>query len=371
MTIVFKLPDLGEGLQDAEIVEWHAAAGDRVERDQPLVSVETDKAVVEVPSPHSGTLARTHGGPGDIIKVGQPLAEFDADEESDADTRTEDSGTVVGKVETRSTVIREAAGGSRDAGDVKAMPAVRALAKRMNVDLTMVRPSGPDGLVTADDVKRAASILAELGPVEPLRGVRRAMARTMTLAHEQVAPVSLHDDADVEHWPEGVDVTLRLIRALVAGCRAEPGLNAWYDAKAVGRHLVSHVDLGIAVDTEDGLFVPVLNKVDQLDDAALRAELDALKTAVVERSIAPEQMRGATITLSNFGTFGGRYATPVVVPPSVAILGVGAIRSAVVPADGGPAVHRVLPLSLTFDHRCITGGEAGRFLNAVIRDLGR
>lgn len=367
-SVVFKLPDLGEGLPDAEIVEWHAKAGDQIKIDQPLVSVETAKAVVEVPSPFQGTLVKVYGDVGDIIEVGKPLAEFEVEQESAE--KTEDAGTVVGKVETRSTVVKENAGAvAKDVAEVKATPAVRALAKRLNVDLFVVKPSGPEGVVTADDVKRVASVLAELGPVEPLRGVRRAMARSMSKAHEQVAPVTLHDDADIDHWSVGDDITIRLIRAIAAGCAVEPGLNAWYDNQAVGRRVLDSIDLGIAVDTKDGLFVPVLKDVGNLDDEHLRQGLERTKAAVKSRDITPEEMRGASFTLSNFGTMGGRYATPVVVPPTVAILGTGAIFEAVVPAGGVPVVHKVMPLSLTFDHRCVTGGEAARFLRAVITSL--
>jgi 2-oxoisovalerate dehydrogenase E2 component (dihydrolipoyl transacylase) len=155
----------------------------------------------------------------------------------------------------------------------------------------------------------------------------------------------------------------------VAGNHAQPGLNAWYDSQAVGRRVLDNIDLGIAVDTGDGLFVPVLKNVGAYTNDDLHRELESLKIAVKSRTIAPEAMRGATFTLTNFGTLAGKYATPIVVPPAVAILGSGSTREAVVPYKGQPAVHRIIPLSLTFDHRCITGGEAARFLQAVIEDL--
>jgi pyruvate dehydrogenase E2 component (dihydrolipoamide acetyltransferase) len=164
---------------------------------------------------------------------------------------------------------------------------------------------------------------------------------------------------------------LRLIRAIVSGCRAEPLLNAWYDSHAIGRRVLEKIDLGIAVDTADGLFVPVLRNVSNRSAAELRQGLDHLKAAVTDRSVPPEELRGQTITLSNFGTMAGRYATPIVVPPAVAILGSGKIRDAILAVDGQPAVRRILPLSLTFDHRCVTGGEAGRFMGALIGDLER
>ena len=367
-SMVFKLPDLGEGLPDAEIVEWHVTAGDRIQKDQVLVSVETAKAVVEVPSPFEGTLLKAYGDTGDIIDVGKPLAEFEVDQLSTE--KTEDAGTVVGKMDKRSKVVKENIGTvGKDVAEVKAAPAVRALAKRLNVDLSVVKPSGPEGVITADDVKRVANVLAELGPIEPLRGVRRAMARSMSMAHEQVVPVTLHDDADIDHWSPEDDISSRLIKAIVAACAAEPGLNAWYDNQAMGRRILDQVDLGVAVDTEDGLFVPVLKNADSLSKAEIRQELERIKTAVVSRDISPEELRGASFTLTNFGTMAGRYATPVVVPPTVAILGVGAIFQAVLPVEGVPTVRKVMPLSLTFDHRCITGGEAARFLHAVINNL--
>jgi pyruvate dehydrogenase E2 component (dihydrolipoamide acetyltransferase) len=249
------------------------------------------------------------------------------------------------------------------------MPAVRALAQRLNVDLSVVTPSGPDGTVTAADVQRVAKILTDVGPLETLRGVRRAMARSMTQAHAEVAEVTVVDDADIDAWKDGEDTTLRLIRAIVAACKVEPALNAWYDSHAVGRRVLEKIDMGIAVDTSDGLFVPVLRDVGNRKPDDLRKGLDALKKDVRARTVPPEELRGYTITLSNFGKFGGRYADPVVVPPTVAILGAGHSRPEVVAVDGKPAVHQILPLSLSFDHRAVTGGEATRFLAAAIGDL--
>lgn len=367
---VFKLPDLGEGLQEAEVREWHVAVGDTVKIDQPLVSVETAKAVVEIPSPIEGRILKLNGKAGDILQVGDPLVEFEG--KLKAPEQETDRGTVVGRVEVGQEVIAERPSGAGPGGaGAKAMPAVRALARRLNVDISIVTPTGPDGMVTAADVQRAAKTLAEVGPIEPLRGARRAMARSMAQAHAEVAAVTVTDDADIDAWRPDQDVTLRLIRAIVMACRAEPSLNAWYDSQAVGRRVIKKIDLGMAVDTEDGLFVPVLRNVANRDAADLRRGLEALKRDVKARTVPAEELRGYTFTLSNFGTFGGRYADPVVVPPTVAILGAGRMRSEVVAVDGKPAVHRILPLSLTFDHRAVTGGEAVRFLAAAIKDLER
>jgi pyruvate dehydrogenase E2 component (dihydrolipoamide acetyltransferase) len=197
------------------------------------------------------------------------------------------------------------------------------------------------------------------------------MAQNMAYARSEVASATIMDDADIHAWPAGTDVTIRLVRAIGAACRAEPSLNAWFDSKTMSRRVMKRVDLGIAVDTPDGLFVPVLRDVANRDAADLRQGLDRMRADVKARKIPPEELRGYTIILTNFGTIGGRYAAPVVMPPTVAILGAGTIHEAVVPENGAPAVHRMVPLSITFDHRAVTGGEAGRFLSAVAADLRR
>lgn len=371
---VFKLPDLGEGLQEAEISAWHVVPEQEVAVDQPLLSVETAKAIVDIPSPRAGKIKRLFGKPGDILQVGAPLVEFvGGTEGADATSPVQrDAGTVVGRVERSDEVTRERATPAGGAGTaaVKATPAVRALARRLDVDLAVVTPSGPNDTVTVRDVERVSRIFRDLGPLELLHGVRRTMARSMAQAHAEVAPVTVSDDADLAAWwPAGDDLMMRLIRAIAAGCKAEPVLNAWFDTHALGRRVLPHVHLGIAVDTPDGLFVPVLRNIGERSADDLRAGLERLRRDVRARTIPPEEMRGYTFTLSNFGTFGGRYANPIVQPPTVGILGAGRVRDDVVAVGGAPAVHPVLPLSLTFDHRAVTGGEATRFLATVIDDL--
>lgn len=373
---IFKLPDLGEGLQEAEIVTWHVKPGDTVQADAPLLSVETAKAIVEIPSPFGGQVARLFAQPGDIVHLGAPLVGFEGAGASD------DAGTVVGAVKVGTHVVREdqarvGAAGLHGGHGIKATPAVRALARKLSVDLAMVSPTGQDGVITASDVQRVATTLAEIGPAEVIRGVRRAMAQNMARAQAEVAAATVMDDADLHAWQtvgqtrSGHDVTIRLVRALVAGVRAEPALNAWYESQTGRRHVLERIDVGIAADLPEGLFVPVLRNVGKRDAADLRNGLDRMRADILARTIAPEEMRGNTITLSNFGMIAGRYAAPIVVPPTVAILGAGSIRDEVVAAGGVPAVHRVMPLSLTFDHRVVTGGEAARFLRAVIADLER
>ncbi|MEH6358705.1 MAG: dihydrolipoamide acetyltransferase family protein [Pseudomonadales bacterium] len=390
---IFKLPDLGEGLMEVELLEWQVAPGDTIKEDEPLLSVETAKAIVDIPSPVSGKVVRCYGAAGDILHVGDPVVEFETedskllvDPQSDGEKaqvcepKESDAGSVVGRVETGSRVLKEEtrtgafAGAKAATGvatGVKVSPAVRALARQLEVDLSVVTPSGNGGVISSDDVQRVAKILSEVGALQPLRGVRRAMAQSMTKAAAEVVPVTVCDDADIDAWGESQDVTVRLIRALVVGCRAQPSLNAWYDSHSIGRRLIEKVDLGIALDTGDGLFVPVLRDVGNAEASDLRARINVMKEAVQSRRIPPEELRGNTITLSNFGRFGGRYADPIVLPPTVAILGAGRLRDEVVAVDRKPVVHRIIPLSLTFDHRAVTGGEATRFLAAVMDDLSK
>lgn len=362
----FNLPDLGEGLTEAEIVEWFVKIGDEVLVNDPLVSVETDKAIVDIPSPHSGRIQKLYANVGDIVQTGGPLVEFVPTEGED------DSGTVVGKVVSSNQRIEEkAAPLSRKTGAaVKATPSVRALARGLEVDLAIVSPSGPQGTVTADDVKRVANRLKELGPLELLRGARRTMATKMSLSGAEVVPATIMDAADIDHWPEGVDITARLIMAIVAGLKIEPALNAWFDSHSLGRRLLPKVDIAVAVDTDEGLFTPVVRDAAGRGYDSLLAGLKQLKADVKARAVPAQEMRGYTFTLSNFGSIAGRYAVPVVVPPTVAILGAGKVDlQPVVDAAGSVVAHRLLPLSLTFDHRAVTGGEAARFMAAVVAAL--
>lgn len=370
--IDFKLPDLGEGLQEAEIREWFVQEGDTVRADQPLVSVETAKAVVEVPSPRAGRVVKLHGKVGDTIAVGSALLSFEGEAPAQAPAEKpaiRDTGVVVGDMAHSNALVTEAAMSIGSGSGLKVAPAVRALAHRLNVDLTIITPSGPDGIITAADVQRVHRILTEVGPLEKLKGARKAMANSMSQARDEVMPTTLMDDAVLQAWAVPQDVTIRLIRAICAGVRREPALNAWFDHVEIGRRVLDKVHLGVAVDTPEGLFVCVMQDVGNRDEASLRRGLDKMKADARQRSVPPEELRGYTFTLSNFGRFGGRYATPVIVPPTVAILAAGAVRESVVALAGQVTVSRVLPLSLTFDHRAVTGGEAARFLAALIEDL--
>jgi len=251
------------------------------------------------------------------------------------------------------------------------MPAARARARALGVDLASVAGTGPGGRIRVADVERAAAEAEGGAGEEMLRGVRRTMAQRMALSHARVVPVTVTEDADIGDWAEAEDVTVRLVRAVIAGSAAAPALNAWFEDHPPRRTLHRSVHLGIAADTGDGLFVPVLRDAGAREPASLRSEVDRLRAGVAARSLAPEELDGATITLSNFGMLAGRYGTPVVVPPQVAILGAGRAREEPVARAGTIAVRRRMPLSLTFDHRACTGAESSRFLAAVVADLER
>lgn len=387
---IFKLPDLGEGLPEAEIVEWFIKPGDVVTADQLMVSMETAKAIVEIPCPESATVLKLYGESGDIIHTGDPLVEFleegaseepvpeqqvMSEQQSEPTVKSAASTSVVGKLTTSDVKLKETAQSvSSNSIGVKATPAVRALAHRYNIDLGIVTPSGPHSTITANDVERVVKIFADVGELVPLKGVRRSMAKAMTQAHTEVVPVTLHDDANITSWFAQGDITVRMIRAMALACEAEPALNAWYDSHSIGRRIIKSMHLGLAVDTQDGLFVPVIRDAQSYSAEAMRDKINTLKELVSQRKIAADDLRGNTITLSNFGSMVGKYANPIVMPPTVAILGTGRLFQQLAYAKSDDTKAQIieqtfLPLSLTFDHRSITGGEAARFLAVLMADL--
>lgn len=393
MSTIFKLPDLGEGLPDAEIHEWHVKVGDEVKVDQLLVSMETAKAVVDVPSPRNGRIAKLYGNAGDTINTGNPLVEYEDDAaqpvaapttQAPAASENRSAATVAGSIKVGDTVIREAAAGitpTQEAiGGIRTLPIIRVIAQKLGIDLSRIASTGHLGQITIDDLCQAikqqmrngvtaAPAIAASATMKPLKGVRKAMVSAMAESHASVVPVTLSDKADLSAWAAGADFTSRLIRAICSACKVEPVMNALFDGTVPAIDIKPDVNLGLAVDTPDGLFVPVIKHANTLTPTELRAEINRFKTQAKERTIPQEDLRGATITLSNFGTFAGYFANPIVVPPMVTIIGAGRGRDEVVAVNGTFEVHRILPLSVTFDHRAATGGEASRFLKAMIDDL--
>ena len=383
---IFELPDLGEGLPDAIIREWHVNVGDEIKVDQPLVSMETAKALVDVPSPYTGKVTTLHGKEGDTINTGEPLVSFDADaEESD----TSDKGTVVGDLQEaeQQTSVPEAVSTVAQthitaASGIRTTPAVRALAQRLDVDLASVTGTGANGMISAADVRAAAdsqtqannspalNSIADEHFIE-LSAVKRAMAASMTLSHQQVVPVTIIDDADISAWDKSQNPTVRIIQAITAACAAEPVLNSHFDSASMRYRQFEEVNLGIAVDTPRGLYVPVIHNVQDKADEALRSELNDLKEQAKSHAIPADKLKNPTIMLSNFGAIAGRYANPIVVPPMVAIIGVGRAREEVCLKDGQLGNRRVMSICVSIDHRAVTGGEAARFLKVMCEHLAQ
>ncbi len=377
----FDLPDVGEGLVNAEIVTWHVTPGDRVVEGQPLVSVETDIAVVEIPAPRSGQVVRCVGKSGDQVNVGDLLAEFESE--------IEDPGAVVGElVRTQSPPApsrlhsrsraenqfsaKNSSRRARPVGDplgamVRASPAARRRARELGVDLAQAKATGPGGVVQVGDVEALLSVSDDSS--EPLSGVRRAMARRMADAGARVVPATVTGEAEITAWLADARPLIRLIQAVVKACGAVPELNAAFDDRRFTLSRPPVVNLGLAMETEQGLFVPVISAAESLGPEELASEVDRLRAAVRSREVSQNELRGQTITVSNFGAVAGRHATMVVVPPQVAIVGAG--RAFPQPMLDGETVRagRVLPLTVTFDHRAVTGNEACRFLEAMINQL--
>jgi 2-oxoisovalerate dehydrogenase E2 component (dihydrolipoyl transacylase) len=520
---IFILPDLGEGLPDAEIVKWCVEVGDKITEGETMVEMSTAKAVVEVPAPFSGTVTKLYGIAGDIILTGDPLiaatggdgAEAPANELGTKDpVRIEpvqedggDAGTVVGAVVVGNEVKAEA---SISSDGIKASPAVRALARKMKVDLGTLKGTGAGNEITLGDVRGARSgtapaeatkatagvlssdykigpsarslaqdlgldlaaisptgsrrtitkrdVLAaartamaatnvappvaisdnvtvaagrsakaapkvrayardkgiDLGRVQasgfentvtiddvnaalkadfaagvpisksytrPLRayeisgqaerlvGPRRVMSQAMSKSNAEVCHTSIFDEADIANWPKGSDITVRIMRSIIAASMVEPAINATYNGETHEKTISPDVHLGIAVDGEKGLFVPVIKDADKLTGTELRERLNNHRQTIADGKIKPSDMSGATLTLSNFGMIAGRFATPIISIPQVAIIGIGGLFEKLVMLQGAIKNHRMIPVSLTFDHRACTGGEAARFLAALLADL--
>jgi len=363
MPIELKLPDVGEGIAEGEVVRWLVAEGAAVKEDDPLVEILTDKANVELPSPVSGILLKILAQPGQVVKVGEPIA-----------------------------LIEPAAGKTAaPAGEVLATPVVRKLAKDLGVELGAIPGSGPDGRVTEEDVRRAAVPKAPAGtPTEPtseeripFRGKRRMVARKMVAAKTRVPHALLVDEADVSGLlaerakmretgeREGVRISILpfIMKAVAGALRRYPALNASLDEDREEIVLKKKVDVGMAVDAEDGLVVPVVRNADAKSVIELAREIERLSAAAREGTLAPGDLTGGTFTISSVGSIGGLFSYPVINVPEAAILAAHKIVSRPVIRDGEIVPREMMYLSLSFDHRIVDGGAATRFLNEVVRRI--
>jgi pyruvate dehydrogenase E2 component (dihydrolipoamide acetyltransferase) len=356
---VFPLPDLGEGLEEGEIVSWLVAEGDRVELNQPLVEVETAKATVEIPSPFAGTVTTLHGGAGDSVAVGAPLVTFDVRGGGVADAGT-DGSTEPGEP--------ARAGNS---GPAAATPAVRKLAKDLGVDLTVLEGGGPGGRITPDDVQRAAAGGggADGGERVPLSPIRRTIARRLeqAAAIPQVTTFRTVDASALEEVRAELDVSpLPLfITALCRTIPAHPLLNAAWADDAIVTHDDVHV--GVAVDTERGLFVPVVHRASTLGVARLAEQIRRVAEAARTGTLTPDAASGGTISVSNTGSYGSEAGTPLLNPPNAVTVALGVIQPrALVTRSGAVEARPACTISLTFDHRVLDGAAAGRALTDLV-----
>ena len=417
----FILPDLGEGVHEAEIISWKVKPGDHVDEHQTLAEMETDKALVEVPSPWSGVIQQLHGKEGDIIMVGSALVSYESSSNSKATSapssatkvaqpvvaapaaENEDAGTVVGTVGASVSIsdrfARTPDGEHKTTSTTKALatPAVRRVARELGVDINNVPGSGRGGRVTASDIHAVTSgaspLAAPSTPMPapaisgdgiaqriPMRGVRRKIAQALERSVRTAVHYTVVDEADVtllvakrQEYAAVTGNKLSFLPFVInAVCRAleqHPIVNANVDDQKEEILIKSVINLGIAVDTEHGLMVPVISNADSLTLAQLDGSVADVAKRCRDRSISREELIGGTFTISNVGSYGGIFSTPIINYPEVAILGVGRVREKVLTKDGKFYAGRVMPLSLSCDHRVVDGAEGARFLNTLIELL--
>lgn len=387
-----KLADLGEGIREAEIVEWLVQVGESVRLDQPVVRVETDKATVEIPSPVAGRVSELRFQPGQTANVGEVLLTYDTSSQGSGKSPRRNAPVSAAQTEVAPT---EASTGRKDTGKrVLAAPAVRKLAFELGIDLASVPPSASNGRISREDV-RASAERARTAPVprvqntlthvpvqpatdrrEPLTGLRKRVAEHMERSWRTIPHATAFDELDARNLVElrrvllppaekrGVRLTYipLLIKLLIPSLKAFPIFNASLDEEKREIVYKHSYHLGIATASPEGLLVPVLRDADRLSILELAQRLETLIEGAQKRTLAPNELRGSTFTLNNVGSFGGSSGTPIINHPEVAILAVGKIEEKAVVHDGSIIAQARMPLALSFDHRLIDGALAGAFL---------
>jgi pyruvate dehydrogenase E2 component (dihydrolipoamide acetyltransferase) len=340
----FKLPDLGEGLTEGEVARWLVSEGQEVAEDDPLVEIQTDKTTVEIPSPATGTVTRILVEEGKVVPVGTVLVVIGgADGDQPATERPVEA---------------------LPATKGRATPLVRKIAQELGVDLDAVTGTGPQGRITEEDVRAAAG--PSEGRRQPLRGVRRLIAEHMARAHREVPAVTWVEECDFS----GHDLKLlvpTVLKACAETLKEFPELNARLERDEIV--YLDRYDLGVAVQTEQGLVVPVVRECDTSSIDELRAEVDRLAEAARAGTLKPEELRGSTFTVTSAGKLAGLFQTPIVNHPEVAILSVGRVMERPVVRDGQIVAAPIGYVSVTFDHRVVDGARAAEFGLAVIRRL--
>lgn len=413
MRYIFKFPDIGEGLTEGIIIEWYVDKGTAVKVGQPLVKMETDKVVTDIPSPRAGVIAARYGKVGETIHVGETLVEIEIAGEAAAEAQgtqpeqVEEKGAgVVGTIEVASgnallpaseegTEPRPAAA-SAERRKVLATPVARAMAREMNIDINLVKGTGPAGRVMKSDIQNfhapAASVLTaavkapaaqaapgELVEIRPMSQIRKSIARNMLRSKQSTAHMTLFEEPEVsrlveararykeEYKKEDLSLTYLpfIIKAVVEALKRHPELNSEMDFEKGNIIYKNYYNIGIAVSTEDGLVVPVIRNADRLSIRELSRAVADIAVKARDRKLTLDDMKDGTFTITNYGALGGWFGVPVINYPQVGIMGIGRINQQPVVDNGEIKVGNVMPLSLSVDHRMVDGAEATEFLNDV------
>jgi pyruvate dehydrogenase E2 component (dihydrolipoamide acetyltransferase) len=438
----FKFPDVGEGIHEGVIVKWRVKEGDEVKSDQVLVEIETDKAIVEIPSPRTGIIAKTFHKENEVIKVGESLVMIadkgevynaamapvvtpptSAPATTSVPTQTpapDSKGPgVVGSIDASGTEIpspltpkisaKAEVPAQKSIPAIKILPATRVLATKLGVDLTKITSTGANGMITDSDVMAAASISTSAtstsesashtittapilsktfpGPTTrtPYRGVRKAIGDNMTKSHTSTVPVTHFDTVDVtkliekrnQEKPQAEAKNIKLtflayiVKAVTETLKEFPTLNSELDEASQEIVNKNFYNIGIAVDTEDGLYVPTIKDADKKDIFTIAQEIAELAEKARTKKLTPQEMQNGTFTITNYGSIGGDFATPVINYPEAAILGIGKMKDAFIidSTTKQPVATKTMGLALTFDHRLLDGATAARFVNMVAQKL--
>jgi pyruvate dehydrogenase E2 component (dihydrolipoamide acetyltransferase) len=422
MKYIFKFPDIGEGLEEGKIVEWYVRKGQQVESGDPIVKMETDKVVTDIPTPRGGIVSQLYGAVGETVKVGNALVEIDmegvsAEEAQDlaktviappSEKVVEEKGFgVVGTIEVAgdgaylpssgeglAVQLSDAQPGPKT--KVLATPVARAMAKDLGVDINSVTGTGPAGRVTKRDIEAAShqparvaeprsQAVAATDRVEylPLSMIRKTIAKNMLRSKHNAAHMSVMEEVEVSELvsirdrikPHLLEQNIRLsylpfvIKAVTLALKNHPVLNSELDLENERIIRKNYINIGIAVDTEEGLVVPVIKDADRLSIAELASSVNSISERAAKRQITLDEMKDGTFSITSYGSIGGYFAVPVINYPQVAILGVGRLSEKPVIKDNAVVPGKVLPISMSVDHRIVDGGEVARFLNEVLAYL--
>lgn len=418
MRCIFKFPDIGEGLEEGKIIEWYVEKGQSVASGDPLVKMETDKVVTDIPSPKSGVIAQRFGAIGETVKVGNALVELDiegtdgvkaqdiAKEEpaKPSETVVEEKGFgVVGTIEVAGDGSYLPAGtegldtyhiDKPSPRKVLATPVARAMARELGLDINTIIGTGPAGRVTIKDVEKnkhtphQAAVMQAVTPeskpeteIVPLSHIRKTIARNMLRAKHNAAHMSVMDEVEVSRlvdFRSSINANLEgsklsylpfIIKAVAIALKAHPVLNAELDLENERIIYKKTINIGLAMDTEDGLVVPVIRHADRKGLIQLATEINDLAVKARERKLSLNDLKDGTFSITSYGSIGGYFAVPVINYPQSAILGVGRIADKPVIKDNAVVPGKVMPISMSVDHRIVDGGEVARFLNEVLAML--